>query len=89
MNPAQQELLDLAILRVLDGNRTRYGLNAAAIGHLLAQFGFTAVKADVLLDRLDYLTGKSLVEEVLKQIDRANRAWRISEAGIAHVDQRT
>lgn len=87
MKPAQQELFDLAILRVLDANRTRYGLTAAAIGHLIAEFGFAAPEAGEVLDRIDYLVRKKLVEEVTKLVGAANRAWRITEAGLQFVDE--
>lgn len=87
MTPAQQELFDDAILRVLDANRTRYGLGVEGIGHHLAQFGFPSPNRETVLDRLDYLASKQLVEEVLKQVSKANRAWRITEAGINHVDR--
>lgn len=87
MNAAQQELFDLALLRVLDANRTRYGLGLRALGHLTVQFGFPNPAAEALADRIDYLQTKGLVEEVLKTVNRANRAWRITTAGINHVDQ--
>jgi hypothetical protein len=87
LNPETQELFDLALLRVLDANRTRFGLGATAIGHLLAPFGFKHPAPDLLLDRIDYLAGKGLIEEVLKGIDAANRAWRITPAGIDYMDQ--
>ena len=88
MTPAQQELFDLAILRVLDANRTRFGLGADAVGHLLAQYGFAGSSQDTVLDRLDYLVRKELAEEVLKVANKSNRAWRITTAGINHVDER-
>lgn len=93
MTPAQQELFDRAILRVLDTNRTRYGLPADTLGHQLPQFGFdirdrTETDNDYLLDRVDYLVRKGLVEEVTKLVGKANRAWRITPAGINHVDER-
>jgi hypothetical protein len=88
MNPVQQELFDLAILRVLDANRTRFGLTVTSLGHLVAQFGFPSPNEELLLDRIDYLTRKELVEEVLKGVNAANRAWRITPAGLTHVDER-
>lgn len=88
MTAAQQELFDLAILRVLDANRGRYGLTAAATGHLLAEFGFPSPDNDLVLDRIDYLVRKELVEEVTKIVGRANRAWRITEEGLKFVDAR-
>jgi DNA-binding HxlR family transcriptional regulator len=86
MNAQQQELLDFAILRVLDQQRTRFGETPTAIGFHLVQFGFPNPDKELLADRLDYLTRKGLVEEVMKAVNKANRAWRITEAGINHVD---
>jgi hypothetical protein len=87
VNAAQEELFDLAILRVLDANRTRYGLGLPALAHLIPQFGFPHPDVNVIADRIEYLTNKNRVEEVLKEVNKANRAWRITEAGINHVDQ--
>jgi hypothetical protein len=95
MNPEQSELFRLAILRVMDANRTRFGLGLPAIGFHLNQFGFNAANCGgaenftgLLADEIDYLAGKQLVEEVLKTVSRENRAWRISPLGIRYVDQR-
>jgi hypothetical protein len=87
MNPAQQELFDLALLRLLDANRTRFGLGLEAIAHLLLPFGFARPDHALLADRLDYLQRRGLVEEVDKVINRANRAWRLTPAGLDYVDQ--
>lgn len=86
MNPAQQDLFDLAILRVLDANRSRWGLAASAIGHLMAPFGFPSPDEDTLLDRIDYLVRKKFVEEVTKQASRASRAWRATTEGLNYLD---
>lgn len=76
----------MAILRVLDANRTRFGLGLDAVGHLIVQYGFQSPKQELLADRVDYLARKELVEEVAKTMNKANRAWRITEVGINHVD---
>ena len=99
MNAEQKELLDLAILRVLDANRTRWGMTVAQLAFHLLRFGFTAASCDCagdarkfgdpIADRIEYLTNKGLVEEVLKAIGKANRAWRITSEGIDFVDQRS
>lgn len=87
MNAAQQELFDLAILRVMDRNRTRFGLTPEHVRILMAEFAFHGANIDTVKDRIDYLTGKRLCGEVLKEVNKANRCWRITEKGIAHVDQ--
>jgi len=87
MNAQQTELLDKAILKVLDANRTRYGLTAVALGHLIPQFGFTGIDPEVIKDRLQYLTDKKLVEETSKLLGAANRVWRITDTGIQFIDE--
>jgi DNA-binding PadR family transcriptional regulator len=86
MTPAQEQMLDLAILRLLDEQRTRLGLGVEALDLQLARFGFAGAKPDEILTRLDYLERKGLIEEVRKDVHRANRSWRITEAGIRHLD---
>lgn len=87
MNPAQIELFDLALLRVLEANRGRFGLTPVAITHLLPQFGIKTTPEQVE-ERLGYLTDKGLTTEVVKVINKANRSWGITRDGIDYVDQR-
>lgn len=87
MTEEQKALFRKAILRVLDANRTRFGLGLPAVGHLTVQFGFASPKSDELADAMDYLEKKELVEEVLKSVNRSNRCWRITEKGIAFLDE--
>lgn len=95
MKAEELENFRLAILRVMDANRTRFGLGLVAIGYHLNQYGFSAGNcggpekyAELLADEIDYLTNKQLVEEVLKTVSRENRAWRLTREGIAFIDQR-
>jgi hypothetical protein len=83
----QKEFFRRAILKVLDTNRGRWGLPEASIAMHLEVFGFTAT-AEEVLDELDYLLRRGLVEEVRKDISRENRAWRITQAGLACLDAR-
>jgi uncharacterized protein YlxP (DUF503 family) len=95
MNAEQTELFRKAILRVLDTNRSRFGLGVAAIGHLLAAYSFTVATfrgdagafREAIADALQYLDDKGLTEEVRRETDAANRAWRLTNKGIAHVDE--
>ena len=66
-----------------------------ALGHHLAQFGFTAANCggaekyhELIADRIEYLTNKQMLEEAMKVVSKANRCWRITTAGIDYVDQR-
>ena len=95
IDPETMEALDSAILKVLDTNRTRFGLSVVALSHHLAGFGFLPGQFggaeafhNILLDRLDYLGGKQLVEEVAKVTHKENRAWRITTKGMQYVDER-
>lgn len=87
MTPEQQELFDLAILRVAVANHSRFGLNVAAITHLIGMYGFPSADGAVVLERVEYLTSKGLLEEVLKVVNKTNRAWRVSDKGRQYEDE--
>ena len=82
----QRELLRTAILRVFEANNTRFGLGVPAVCHALGIFGFPAADSRAVQDEVEYLADRGLVEEVLKKISRENRAWRISQEGLAFLD---
>jgi len=88
MSGQELENFRVALLRVLDANRTRFGLGVPALGHLVMVYGFTAQEGDVIKDQVDYLCSKGLAEEVLKVVSRENRAWRITDQGTAFLDGR-
>ena len=89
MNSDQKELFRKAILEVLSANSTRHGLPATAIAHHLHLFGFSSAKTDDVLDALDYLERRDLplIEQTLKVISKENKAWRITQAGEAFLDE--
>jgi len=89
MTAEQRELFRLAILRVLDANRTRFGLSVQAMIHMLPMFGFSGAKEENVLDDIEYLSRRELVSEVLKVVSKENRCWRISQAGIGFLDARS
>jgi hypothetical protein len=80
------ELFDTALLRVLDANNTQWGLQAPALGMFAREFGFSP-SASETASRLEYLTGKGMVEEVPKVLSKANRAWKITAAGRRYLDE--
>jgi hypothetical protein len=88
MSSQQQELFRLALLRVFDANRTRFGLGIEAVRHLAGLFGFVFPDREATAEAIDYLAGKQFLEEVAKRISPENRAWRITAAGIAFLDER-
>ncbi len=95
MKAEELEIFRMAILRVLDSNRTRFGLGLPAIAVHLVRFGFVTGTfgsekdfSSAIADELQYLGDKGFVEEALKLVSRENRAWRITAAGIALLDQR-
>ncbi len=81
----QREVFRRAILRVLDANRTRFGLTPKAIGMFTWAHGFKPSE-DEVAGEIEYLTSKGLMEEVLKTVSRENRCWRITAEGIAFLD---
>ena len=80
------ELFRLAILGVMNANRTRFGLNSRAIGLNLGVFGFPGSKEEDRADAIDYLVRKGFAEEVAPEMSAENRAWRITSQGIAFMD---
>jgi hypothetical protein len=80
------ELFDNALLRVLDANNTPWGLQAPALSMFTREFGFSPSAAETV-NRLEYLTGKEMVHEVPKVLSKANRAWKITDAGRRHLDE--
>ena len=93
MTPQEKELFRKSLLRVLDANRTRFGLGVVPIASRLELFGFTLgnlggaeAAHDLILTELDYLVSKQLVEEPPKLMSKENRVWRITTAGIAFLD---
>ncbi len=86
MNAEQKELFREAVLRVLDMNRTRFGLPATAIRLHVGQFGFPGASVEQIQEEADYLVGKGLAREVLKIISREITNWQITQEGIAFLD---
>lgn len=82
----QKPVADHAILRVLDNNRTPYGLSAEAIAIHARRFGVDLTEAEVI-ERLEYLTGKRMIVEALKELHRTDRAWRITGEGMDYLDR--
>jgi len=87
MNTQQKELFRVALLRVFDANRTRFGFGIEAARHLAGLFGFVFPDREDTAAAIDYLARKQLLEEVAKRISPENRAWRITGAGIAFLDE--
>lgn len=77
-----------ALLKILDANRTRFGLQAVTLELHLRGLGVIASREEVI-QALDYLSSRepALVEETRPQINRENRAWRITQPGIRYADE--
>ena len=80
------ELLDNALLKVLDANNTTWGLQAPALRLFAREFGFNP-SPEQTVSRLEYLTEKGMAREVPKALNKANRAWKISDAGRRYLDE--
>jgi hypothetical protein len=83
-----KEILHAALLKLMDANRTRFGLQALTLTLQLRGLAIIASK-DEVIEALDYFSSRTppLVEETRPEIDRENRAWKITEAGIRYVDE--
>ncbi len=80
------ELFDNALLKILEANNTPWGLQSAALCMFAREFGF-APSAPEAVPRLEYLTAKGMAQEVSKQLSKANRAWKITDAGRRYLDE--
>lgn len=90
LTPAQTELYHLALLRVLDGNATRFGLIEPALRTLVRAEGFEPTERE-LTDALDYMADPEVgfVTQVNKgQFNSANRAWKITARGTNQLRER-
>ena len=83
-----KEILHAALLKIMDANRTRFGLQALSLSLHLRGAAIIAGKEEVV-QALDYLGSRTppLGEETHPEIDRENRAWKITEAGIRYADE--
>lgn len=80
------ELFDNALLKVLDANNTLWGLQATALCMFTREYGF-APSAPQAVQRLEYLTVKGMAQEVPKSLSKANRSWKITDAGRRYLDE--
>lgn len=76
----KREQLRLALLRVQEANRTRWGLTAAALRVMVGRWSLHPSTEEVEAEVL-YLQDKGFSELVGKVISPENRAWRITAAG--------
>lgn len=88
MSLAQRELLQLAVLRVLDANHTRFGLGVDAVTLHASALGFAKLTRDSTEIELEYLEGKGLVEPVQKTLEPGNRCWKRTAAGRDYLSER-
>jgi len=85
MNAEQKEQLSLSLLRFLESNQTRFGLPTQLLLQMARNEGRPDLVKGELEAQLQYLAGKSLVEEALKGVHPENRCWRITSEGVDFV----
>lgn len=83
-----KEIFRNALLKLLEEAKgLRFGMGVLALQAHLIRFAFPNAPEAEVIDELCYLVSKGLVEEVPRQVNRENRTWRITQAGIAYVDE--
>jgi hypothetical protein len=81
------EKLDNGLLKSLEANNTQFGLAAQALGLIVrTEWGLPATEEQVT-ERLEYLADKGLAAEVRRVLHKANRVWKITDAGRRYVDE--
>jgi hypothetical protein len=88
MNAEQKEQLRLSLLRFLEANPARFGLDTSLLWQMARNEGRPALERAEVENQLTYLAGKKLVDEVSKGVSPENRAWRISSEGSDFVAMR-
>jgi hypothetical protein len=82
-----REQLRLSLLRFLEANNSRFGLPTDFLLQRARAEGRPMLLREQIETELDYLTDKTLVDEVLKSISPERRSWRITAAGRDHFAQ--
>lgn len=80
MSEPNKELLRKAILRLLDENDTRFGLDAQAIATLLPAQGFNIPTSEAQTE-LDILVDWRFIRVTNRPLDRTRRAFSITAEG--------
>ena len=80
MSEPNKELLRKAILRLLEENDTRFGLDAQAIATLLPGQGFTIPTSEVQAE-VDMLVDWRFIRVTNRPLDRTRRAFAITAEG--------
>jgi repressor of nif and glnA expression len=88
MTPASEELLDEALLRILEERDSRFGLRAEALAIMTRPYGHLADE-EAVRRRLNYLADSEIhfVERVQpsSQFHAQVEAWRITARGMNHL----
>ncbi len=80
------ELFDNALLKVLEANNTPWGLQAPALCMFAREFGFAPTEPETE-SRLEYLAARGMAQDVPKELNKANRVWKITDAGRRYLDE--
>ena len=81
MTPQEREALRLTLLRLLNSNRTDYGMAKTLLLAVAKPQGFSGLTRDMVGDELEYLEQKGFVVRVPKPISPELTTWKISAAG--------
>jgi len=81
MTPQEREALRLTLLRVLNSNKTQFGMAKTLLLAVAKPQGFSGLTGAQVGEELDYLEQKGLAMRVPKQISPELTAWRLSAAG--------
>lgn len=87
MNDEQKELLLESVLAALRDNQTLFGMSPRQV-HAFTRLDLPVVTEVQVLERIEYAIDRGLAEEVQKAAMKQNRAFRITHAGRAYLDDR-
>ena len=81
MDPTTREQLRLSLLRHLDSNQTRYGMQEIYLLQLVRAEGMPMITREDISNELAYLEDKELAKPIMKLLSPELRAWKITAAG--------
>jgi hypothetical protein len=85
MSSAEKQNLRIAILKVLDANQSKYGLNIDAITLRLTPFGFDMITAAEVETVMPLLEGEKLIARLSQPLTPGVAVWRITNDGRSYL----
>ena len=85
MNSAEKANLRLAVLKVLDANQSKFGLNLDAITLRLTPFGFDRITQPEVEAVMQHLESEKMIARLPNALTPGVHLWRITDDGRSYL----